>query len=164
MAKAALALVSVLCLLALAGPAHCHDDKGAFHVQGKVYCDTCRVLFPTRLSEYLAGAEVELKCRHLENKTETLSVTGRTNKDGHYKLAVEGDHDDEMCEVNVISSPNPECNEHNSEISSAIVSLAKNSGIRSDSRFCNPIGFRKKTALPNCAEVFDELGFVPFSH
>ncbi|OIS99019.1 anther-specific protein lat52 [Nicotiana attenuata] len=54
MAKA-IVLLSALCIVALANFAHCHPQ--VFDVEGKVYCDTCRVQFETKLSENVEGTK-----------------------------------------------------------------------------------------------------------
>ncbi|GFZ12400.1 hypothetical protein Acr_23g0007850 [Actinidia rufa] len=160
MAKAvALIAASALCVLALASLVQCHNE--VFTVEGQVYCDTCRVLFETKVSEYIAGADVKLQCRSRVDDSVTLTMTGTTDKDGFYRLSVSGDHEDEICEVTAISSPNPDCNETVPEISTAKVGLSKNSGILSTSRYCNSIGFVKKESLSTCIKVLDDMGFVP---
>ncbi|GFZ07552.1 hypothetical protein Acr_19g0004890 [Actinidia rufa] len=160
MAKAvALIAASALCVLALASLAQCHNE--VFTVEGKVYCDTCRVLFETKVSEYIAGADVKLQCRSREDDSVTVTMTGKTNKDGYYRLSVSGDHENEICEVTAVSSPNPDCNETVPEIRTARVALSDNSGILSTVRYCNPIGFVKKESLSSCIEVLDDMGFVP---
>ena len=48
--------VSAVCLSSLAGVANADaDDFDSFQIQGSVYCDTCRVQFVTRLSQFLEG-------------------------------------------------------------------------------------------------------------
>lgn len=55
MAKATIALVSAaICFLAFAGFAAGKAGE-KFTVEGRVYCDTCRVKFETKISEYLTG-------------------------------------------------------------------------------------------------------------
>ncbi|CAL5405936.1 unnamed protein product [Camellia sinensis] len=157
MAKAVALLA--LCVLAFATIAQSHEE--VFNIEGKVYCDTCRVMFPTRVTQYLEGAEVELRCRAIENGTVTYSVSGRSGAGGCYSLKVHGDHQDEICDVVVVSSPDPSCNEIVSEIDSTRLCLTHNSGIESAVRYANPIGFVKTEALTDCAEVLDELSFVP---
>lgn len=53
MAKVVALIASALCILALAGVAQSQQDE--FVVKGQVYCDTCRVLFQTKLSKNVAG-------------------------------------------------------------------------------------------------------------
>ncbi|THG19024.1 hypothetical protein TEA_008762 [Camellia sinensis var. sinensis] len=107
MAKAVALLA--LCVLAFATIAQSHEE--VFNVEGKVYCDTCRVMFPTRVTQYLEGAEVELRCRAIENGTVTYSVSGRSGAGGCYSLKVHGDHQDEICDVvetqRLLSEPAP---------------------------------------------------------
>lgn len=56
MAKATIALIiSALCVLAFAGSALAKGGETLFHVEGRVYCDTCKVQFETRISEGIEG-------------------------------------------------------------------------------------------------------------
>ncbi|CAL5336027.1 hypothetical protein CsSME_00018680 [Camellia sinensis var. sinensis] len=163
MAKAFVALItSALCLLAFAGFANCQKDE--FFVEGYVYCDTCRVLFETRVSHKVPDAEVELNCRGQDNHTVTYTVSGKADKEGKYSLKVTGDHQDEICDVTAVNSPDTDCNESVSDINKARISLTGNSGMESTKRFANPIGFRKKDSLADCKKVLDELGFVPLQN
>ena len=52
MAKSTIILVSALCFISLFHLASCKDQ---FFVEGKVYCDTCRVQFFTKVSKFLEG-------------------------------------------------------------------------------------------------------------
>lgn len=58
MAKA-VALVSALCILAIAAIAHGHNGE-VFNVEGDVYCDPCRVQFETVLAQRLTGKYTHL--------------------------------------------------------------------------------------------------------
>ncbi|KAA8523991.1 hypothetical protein F0562_010578 [Nyssa sinensis] len=154
MAKGAVLVASALCILAFAGFAHCHDE--VFTVEGKVYCDTCRLQFVTKFSQFLAGATVQLECRDRQDcNNVTYSVESLTDANGHYGLPVYGDHEGEICEVTLVSSPDPECSEPTTE--RARVSLTKNSGITSDCRYANYLGFLKTDPIPECLEVLREL-------
>lgn len=112
----------------------------------------------------IAGAKVRMECRDREGGSVTYSIEGETNKDGNYKLPVEGDHEEEVCEVQLIKSPRDDC----SEISqgsfsrrSARISLATHNGMPTGDRLANPIGFMKHEALPQCPGVLKELGILP---
>ncbi|KAI8561742.1 hypothetical protein RHMOL_Rhmol04G0364700 [Rhododendron molle] len=105
MAKVVALIASALCILALAGVAQSQKDE--FVVKGQVYCDTCRVLFQTKLSKNVAAAGVELKCRSRLKDTETLSVTSQTDEAGAYEITVKGDHADDICQVHAVHSPGP---------------------------------------------------------
>ncbi|KAL6975480.1 hypothetical protein U1Q18_024276 [Sarracenia purpurea var. burkii] len=159
MAKAAVLLASALCFFAVADLAQCHDE--AYNITGVVYCDTCRVLFPTRISQSLSNAKVGLTCRRRDNDTVTVKLLTTTNKEGRYNLPVVGNHDDEICEMAVVDSGDAECNEKVADIGKAIIAITGNNGIPSRTRYCNPIGFLKKVALPHCVDVLREMDLVP---
>lgn len=52
MAKQSIFFTSALCFLSLLRATYA---ESRFFVEGKVYCDTCRTQFVTRVSEYLEG-------------------------------------------------------------------------------------------------------------
>ncbi|XP_047331257.1 anther-specific protein LAT52-like [Impatiens glandulifera] len=148
-------------LLALANFAHCNHNHNDFHIEGKVYCDTCRVKFVTRVSEFLQGATVRLTCRSMKDGSTTFTTDGKTDKDGLYSLLVPGNHDDDICEVKPYTSPDADCNEIVVEENAAKVTVTNQSGIKSPVRYTNPIGFMRKTAVSSCDQVLLELGMVP---
>ncbi|KAG9454324.1 hypothetical protein H6P81_007228 [Aristolochia fimbriata] len=151
-------LVASLCVLAVAGFVHCVDD--VLDVEGKVFCDTCRVGFVTRISEYIEGAEVKIECHNRTTGILTASVEGHTDKTGSYFIQVKGDHQEDICEVELLKSPRADCNQLDNERSRARILLTKNNGIVSDIRHANPLGFLKKEALPQCSIVLKELGLI----
>lgn len=111
-----------------------------------------------------AGAKVRLECRDREGGSITLSSEADTDEQGRYNIPVEGDHEEEVCEVILVKSPNDDCNEISNELHaklSARISLTNNNGIAGPHRIPNPLGFMKKEADPQCAEVLKELGLTP---
>ncbi|CAN8290913.1 unnamed protein product [Cochlearia groenlandica] len=141
------------------------DDFDRFHIKGSVYCDTCRVQFITRLSKYLEGAKVKLECKGRENQTVTLAKEAVTDKAGNYEMEVMGDHEEEVCEIILVHSPDSECGEVNNQEflrNAARISLTANDGIVSnETRTINPLGFMRKVPLADCPQAFKELGIVP---
>ncbi|KAH0854904.1 hypothetical protein HID58_031387 [Brassica napus] len=159
-------LASALCFTTLLHFAAADaDDLDRFHIKGSVYCDTCRVQFMTRLSKVLEGAKVKLECKARENQTVTLTKEAVTDKDGKYEMVVMGDHEEEVCEIILVESPDAECGEVNNQEflrNAARISLTANDGIVSNEvRTINPLGFMRKTPLADCPQVFKELGIVP---
>ncbi|XP_068667760.1 anther-specific protein LAT52-like [Aristolochia californica] len=150
-------LVASLCILALVSSVHCED---VLNVEGKVFCDTCRIRFVTRISEYIEGAEVKIACHNRSTHLLTASVEGRTDETGTYNIAVTGEHEEDICEVQLLNSPRTDCNALDGERSRARVLLTKNNGIVSNIRHANPLGFFKKEALPECPIVLRELGMA----
>ncbi|XP_021288288.1 olee1-like protein [Herrania umbratica] len=162
MAKASLiALVSLAICLSSLSFAYADDT---FFVQGKVYCDTCRVEFETRLSQPIKGATVRLECRdRTVGGSITYSQESATDEFGKYSIPVQGDHEEEICEVRVVKSPKEDCNEFMEAWQKARVLLTKKNGVSDSIRYANNLGFLKKEAVPGCAEVLKELGFLPLN-
>lgn len=164
MAQSSQAIIffAVALFLALFEIAHCTDPH--FYVEGRVYCDTCRIQFVTKASTYIPGAKVRLECKNREGGHLTYRIEGETDKTGTYSLPVDGDHEEEVCEVILVKSPDPECNEPFTGGfggKSARVSLTSNNGIASAARLANPLGFMKKQAFPECPDILKELGLLP---
>ncbi|KAI4306387.1 hypothetical protein L6164_029668 [Bauhinia variegata] len=159
MSKCAIIIVaSALCFLSFFGLAHGIDK---FYVKGSVYCDTCRVQFLTRLSEFMPGATVKVECRDFEGSDNiTFSEETVTDAKGGYSMVVDGDHEEELCQVVLMKSSRSDCNEMEKEsfMQSARVSITGNNGIVSPVRNANPLGFLKKERLPECLPLLDELG------
>ncbi|CAN4117679.1 unnamed protein product [Withania somnifera] len=153
MAKAIM-LLSALCIVALVNFANAE----VFDVEGKVYCDTCRIQFETRISENIEGASVKLQCRNIASGAETFSVEGVTDKDGKYKLRVEGDHQDDICEVTVVKSPREDCKESVSGYEKARIECSNDTGIDNAKRYANPLFFIKDHPLQQCKQVLEEIG------
>ncbi|GMG99677.1 hypothetical protein Nepgr_001517 [Nepenthes gracilis] len=149
-------IASVLCLLSFV---ECHDDR--FFVEGQVYCDTCRTEFITRVSKFLEGAKVRLECRNITFGAISYAAEAVTDKNGRYSLAVDGDYEDDICEVLLVKSPREDCSEVPSDPfirQAAKVSLTSNNGIVDPIRTANPLGFKIREPLPECLEVLKELG------
>uniref|UniRef100_A0A7N0U2D5 Uncharacterized protein n=1 Tax=Kalanchoe fedtschenkoi TaxID=63787 RepID=A0A7N0U2D5_KALFE len=162
MAKGAiLLLLSAVCLLSLVGTAVADQH---FFVEGQVYCDTCRAQFVTRVSENMPDVKVRLDCRNRTTNQLTFSEEATTDKAGTYRIPVDGDHEDDICEIILVKSKDPECAEINKGAfakRTARISLTSNNGIITPTRTANPLGFMRKKPLPECGEVFKELGILP---
>ncbi|KAK6133515.1 hypothetical protein DH2020_009021 [Rehmannia glutinosa] len=148
-----------LCLLSFSGAAHAAAPQ--FIVEGAVFCEVCRTNFINKLSEPMPGATVRLECRGEEKGNLTYSLEGVTGIGGRYRLTVDGDHGDEQCEVTLVKSSRPDCQEIPNEgwaiKPSSKVIITTNSGFHDDIRHANPLGFTKKQALPKCVEFLKEL-------
>lgn len=106
---------------------------------------------------------MRLECRDSEGGKLTYSVDGLTDASGSYSIKVDGDHEEEVCEVALVESSDHECAEIDKENflkKTARVGLTKDNGISSDKRMANPLGFMVKDRLPECTEVLRELGIT----
>ncbi|GLT48615.1 hypothetical protein SLA2020_222300 [Shorea laevis] len=148
-----------LCFSSLLSLALATTDEH-FFVEGKVYCDTCRVQFETKLSEYLQGAKVALECRKREGGDITYTQEAITGTDGKYKIAVQGNHEEEICEVKVEKSPRDDCGEIVQGRNRARVVLTNNNGVAQPVRFANSLGFLKNEPVAGCRQVLIDLGFI----
>lgn len=112
-----------------------------------------------------AGATVRLECKHRETGNTTLTVEAVTDLAGAYSMEVTGDHEEELCEIVLAKSPDPECSEvsHDEYLRNAArISLTANDGIATnETRIVNPLGFMRKEPLADCPIVFKELGLGP---
>ncbi|MED6123501.1 hypothetical protein PIB30_049722 [Stylosanthes scabra] len=161
MAKSAIMVMAAICLMSVVGTAYGFDK---FFVEGKVYCDTCRIQFVSRVSEFLPGATVRLECKAAANESITYVKDAVTDGAGKYCIEVEGDHEEELCEVYLIDSPRMDCNEVKSEAANletaSRISLTHKNGIVSAVREANPLGFLKADPLSVCPQIFKELGLT----
>ncbi|XXG70667.1 hypothetical protein AAC387_Pa07g0099 [Persea americana] len=126
-----------------------------FIVQGRVYCDTCRAGFETNVTKYIEGAKVKVVCRNDTTGEMTYSGNGVTDSSGTYNLEVDNDHEEEICQVELVESPLKDCKEVREGMNRARVVLTNNMGIVSNIRYPNSLGFFKSTPLPGCHELLD---------
>ncbi|XP_054776665.1 olee1-like protein [Prosopis cineraria] len=156
---------SVLCLLFSCSANGQNTVGEELIVQGTVYCDTCDVQFVTRLSEPIVGATVRLKCMDSNNpKNITLEKEGTTDQNGQYRIVVDGDHAEEVCEVVPIKSSKEDCAEWDESKhlqQSAKISITNKNGIKARLRNASPMGFSRKQPLPECPQALKEIGLKP---
>lgn len=104
-----------------------------------------------------------MECREREGGSITYSNEVETDENGAYRIPVEGEHEEEICEIVLVKSPNPDCSEIHREANhdmNARISLTSHNGISTPVREANPLGFLKKDRLPICTEVLRELGIT----
>ncbi|KAI0498144.1 hypothetical protein KFK09_021385 [Dendrobium nobile] len=146
-------LIGTLCLISSIALVSSSDN---FSVQGRVYCDTCRVGFETNITEYVSGAKVKVECTHFTtNKVEHYNE-GVTDSTGSYKINVVDDHEDEICEVVLVDSSLENCKEIEIGRDRVQVLLANDGGISGKARHANSLGFLRNEPLPSCAKLLKE--------
>ncbi|GAA0187325.1 hypothetical protein Leryth_022296 [Lithospermum erythrorhizon] len=157
----AVLILSALCFLSYLNGAQGNND---FFVQGDVYCDPCRAQFVTRLSEKLPGAKVKLECREKQGDKVIYTSEGETDASGVYKLKANGEFEDDICEVSLVSSPKSDCSEVTSKgwgKPSSRITLTSNNGMSDTVRHPNPLFFMKKEPLAECIKVYEEMDIAP---
>ncbi|GJN38197.1 hypothetical protein PR202_gb27217 [Eleusine coracana subsp. coracana] len=144
----------LLALVALVAAAAVADG---FIVTGEVYCDPCRAGFKTNVSTALGGAAVKLECRPFLNGPESLKADATTNAFGWYRLEVDQDLQEDICEVMLVKSPDPACSEVDKFRDRARIPLTKNDGIKQNGvRYGNPIAFLRKEPLKECGAILQQ--------
>ncbi|EEF48468.1 pollen-specific protein C13 [Ricinus communis] len=143
-----LALCVLPALVAAARPA-----RNPFEVEGRVYCDTCRAGFETSKTTYVAGAKVRVECKDRKTMELVYSKEGTTDSTGTYRIHVDEDHQDQLCDAMLVSSPQHDCMKPSSGRDRARVILTNNNGIVSNKRYANSIGFMKEDAMSGCFEL-----------
>ncbi|KAE8800977.1 group 11 grass pollen allergen F7-1 [Hordeum vulgare] len=148
-------LLASLLLLALAGAASADKaPEGGFLVTGRVYCDPCRAGFETNISKNVEGATVAMDCRPFGGGESKLKAEATTDKQGWYKIEIDQDHQDEICEVVLTKSPDPACAEIEEFRDRARVPLTSNNGMKQQgTRYANPIAFFPKQPRPECGGI-----------
>ncbi|OAY23327.1 protein DOWNSTREAM OF FLC [Manihot esculenta] len=143
-----LALVVLPALVSAARPA-----RNPFELEGRVYCDTCRAGYETAKTTYIAGAKVRVECKDRKTMDLVYSKEGTTDSTGTYKIYIDEDHQDQLCDAMLIRSPIKDCNSPSSGRDRARVILTGYNGIASNKRFANAMGFMKDEAISGCTEL-----------
>ncbi|KAG8365535.1 hypothetical protein BUALT_Bualt18G0115200 [Buddleja alternifolia] len=151
--------IAALSFVSLAGTAN--SSAPQFYVEGEVYCEVCRTDFINKFSELMPGAKVKLECKGEGEGNITYSIEGETNEKGLYNLAVEGDHEDEECEITLVKSSRPDCDEVPDEgfavTPNSRITLTQHNGVHGITRHANPLAFAKKEFAPPCAEFLKQI-------
>ncbi|KAF5735011.1 putative Anther-specific protein LAT52 precursor [Tripterygium wilfordii] len=142
-------------------PASAPVSNDILYVEGRVYCDTCRVQFETKLTEYMEAASVRLQCRNRTSDKITYTFEELTDSNGIYHIPVEGDHEEEICEVKLLKSSRDDCSERATRRLTGRVLITKNVGVATPIRYANSLGFMKKEPLPGCTQELQRMGFLP---
>ncbi|KAG8091399.1 hypothetical protein GUJ93_ZPchr0012g21085 [Zizania palustris] len=150
-------LLAAMCALSAWPSASAARDVGrrraGFLVRGRVWCDTCRAGFETPASTYIAGAKVMVECKSKSTGTKIFSFEGQTDHTGTYNIPVNDEHEHEICESILVSSPDKGCGKTVAGRERAPVFLTNNNGVTSNVRLANALGFQKDTALAECSEI-----------
>ncbi|XP_006661725.2 pollen-specific protein C13 [Oryza brachyantha] len=159
--RASLLILAALCALA-AFPSQASASRdlaprrrrAGFVVRGRVWCDTCLAGFETPASTYIAGAKVKVECRSKSTGAKTCSFEGETDHTGTYNIAVDDEHEHELCESVLVSSPDAaRCGKAVAGRERAPVFLTNNNGVTSNVRLANALGFQKDAPLAACAQI-----------
>ncbi|KAM7276340.1 hypothetical protein ACFE04_018206 [Oxalis oulophora] len=157
-------LVLLFALLVLPALASAARLKYPFVVRGKVYCDTCRCGFETSATKYIQGARVKIECTERNSLEVVYRVDGETDATGTYKITVEDDHEDQICNAVLDYSPITSCGTKDKGRSKAPVVLTRSNGDISRVTFANAMGFLQDKAEPFCDELLKQYKLTDQGH
>lgn len=98
-----------------------------------------------------------MECKKADTNNVTFTTEAVTDKNGVYTLTCDGDHEEEVCEVNTDANTKGECTIPMVNKFDRIV-LTRNMGVSSLTRYVNPLGFMTKAIHSQCGNVVQELG------
>ncbi|KAF4370559.1 hypothetical protein CsatB_023779 [Cannabis sativa] len=150
---ARLLVLFALCALPALVSAHLPTGK-PFHIKGRVYCDTCRAGFETTATTYIAGAKVKIECKDGDTLNLKYRMEAETDENGTYEIMVEDDHEDQICECVLVSSPMANCRvaDEGRSRASALLTGYMN-GVINRKHIVNNMGFLRDQPLPGCTEL-----------
>lgn len=96
----------------------------------------------------------------METHNETFTTEGKTDGIGKYTLKVEGDHENDICEVTLVNSPKDDCKEVVPDMVNNRVICSKNVGMHNAVRFVNPLFYQKDKPIDGCAKLVEEMELV----
>ncbi|KAF3447303.1 hypothetical protein FNV43_RR12486 [Rhamnella rubrinervis] len=152
---AKLAIFLALCLLPALALAN-RPLRRPLVLHGQVYCDTCLAGFETSASNYIAGAKVKVECRDRNTMELLYSKEGKTDSTGTYKISINEDHENQLCDALLVSSPQGDCSTVSPGRERTRVILTNYNGIASENRFANAMGFTMKEPAAGCADVLKQ--------
>ncbi|KAF0928400.1 hypothetical protein E2562_003218, partial [Oryza meyeriana var. granulata] len=101
----------------------------------------------------IPGAKVKVECRSKSTGAKTCSFEGQTDHTGTYNIPVDDEHEHELCESVLVSSPDAKCGKIVTGRERAPVFLTNNNGVTSNVRLANALGFQKDAPLAACAQI-----------
>lgn len=96
---------------------------------------------------------MKLSCKHRQTMEETYSDVAVSDKEGNYKFVVHEDHKDEMCDVELVKSSDASCPKISLGREKSRVILNHFSGIATQIRHANNMGFEKEVSDVFCSEL-----------
>ncbi|XVE83175.1 hypothetical protein DITRI_Ditri16bG0066700 [Diplodiscus trichospermus] len=146
-------LLFAICVL----PMLVNASTEPFLIIGKVYCDACLAGFETSKCSYIPGARVEIKCYDRNTLNLKYSIGALTDSTGTYRITVEDDHEDQLCYVNLVSSPIAGCKNVDPRRNKATVILTRGNGAVSKINHANAMGFLQDKPTAGCEELLKKL-------
>lgn len=94
-----------------------------------------------------------MQCKDRTTNDLVYSKLGRTDSSGSYTIFVDEDHENQICDAKLVSSPQHDCKEATPGRDQSRVILNRYNGIATDDRFVNNMGFMTKDVASGCDEI-----------
>ncbi|KAK4255886.1 hypothetical protein QN277_008822 [Acacia crassicarpa] len=133
-----------------------HGYNNTYNIQGRIYCDPCRLQQETRTSIPLKGVKVILQCKPIESGSVTYTNTGITDQNGMYIIPMEGDHKSDHCEILTDQTTHPSCSETVATKGDRVTVLMNTDVSSFSTYFVRPLGFMSKELDPRCVQMVKE--------
>ncbi|KAH9611456.1 hypothetical protein KSS87_009106 [Heliosperma pusillum] len=159
MAKLGAITLLIVCLLPVITIASRSVEKKTrqpYCVRGRVYCDPCRAGFETSASTFLQGAKVKVQCRHRSTQEVLYEAEALTDDTGSYKIYVEKDQKNNVCDAMLVSSPHRRCKLADPGRDRSRVVLTSDNGIVSNDRYANNMGFLMDQPMNFCNQLMQQ--------
>ncbi|KAK9088407.1 hypothetical protein Scep_027489 [Stephania cephalantha] len=150
-----ISFVALICVLPALVSAS-RPVRNPFVVHGKVVCDTCCAGFETTATTPVKDAIVRLECKNRDTLEEVYSDVRKTDRDGAYEFTVMEDHEDQLCQTQLVSSGQKDCSKILAGRERANVIVTNNNGIISSDRFANNLVFVRNQPMSGCAQVLQQ--------
>merc|ERR1712216_650018 len=175
MTKAVALIAFALCILAIAGNVQGQINKDIkvskfytnpdfkYSVEGAVFCATRSGNAGTIVKQMVAKGEgeVEIKCKSRKNGTVTLIQPVIVDNGGYWTTNMENSHENDICTVAVVHSPDPLCNVKVPGFRGATINQSDYEDKDSGRRIFyvkKEFGYLDNKALPNCRKVKSKRG------
>lgn len=104
----------------------------------------------------ILGVKVKLECRHRQTQEVLYSAVATTDRTGSYKIFVENDQKENICDTMLLSSPHRRCKLADPGRDRSRVVLTSNNGVVSNDRYANNMGFTVEEPMSYCAQLMQQ--------
>lgn len=102
------------------------------------------------------GAKVKVECRHRQLMKVLYTREAATDSSGTYVIPVSEDHEDQLCDAMLVSSPHPTCRIPSEGRDKTRIILTRYNGMAMDNRFANNMGFMTNQPMAGCTQILQQ--------
>ncbi|KAH9625884.1 hypothetical protein KSS87_003398 [Heliosperma pusillum] len=139
-------------------PLGCRRVQVIIRIKSKVFvlAGLRRRRRPRHSQVRVRGAKVKLQCRQRNTQEVLFESEGVTDATGTYKIYVDKDQQNNVCDTILVSSPHRRCKLPDPGRDRSRVTLTSNNGIVSNERYSNNLGFWMAQPMSFCAKLMKQ--------